>query len=412
MNKATLNRDIVRFSLYLFVFTIPLSSMAANHLSLLALLVSSFFYQINIRKNILISPILWLVTGLFFVKIVGFYTEGFYSPLFYNHLQRTMILLLVPIALFGISDLLSPKEINRVFNIFIYACLLICVHLIVTLFVNFDLFNSIENAEKRMGAIVRYSGSYLSYNVVVGIFLSVYLIKESKSTISLYWLYILFLIAILIFVSSKGPILAAIIPFIIIALGYFKFKTSQIITGFVTLLIMLSLMISSRNSLSKDLLNTFTGKWIYVEDGKGQNSISMRYYKWKCSVELIWDKPVLGYGPNQSQQKLNECYKENHFWGWRKSFNSHNQYLSDWLVFGIAGVLVLVSNLIIPLVISIKEKNWLLLAFILFMIQCLFVENILVRNKGVMLFAFILSILWITTNRYKLYYNERPVTGK
>lgn len=128
------------------------------------------------------------------------------------------------------------------------------------------------------------------------------------------------------------------------------------------------------------------------------NSTNVRIAIIKCSMDLISEIPMLGYG-NNLQTDLNNCYKTkyNSDFYLKGMYNTHNYYI-HLLLYG--GFLLL----IIFLVYLWKIFNEVKYSYIglLFLIQILVInltENFLGRHYGIVFFTYFISIYYYFINK-------------
>jgi O-antigen ligase len=151
----------------------------------------------------------------------------------------------------------------------------------------------------------------------------------------------------------------------------------------------------------KYLLDAF--KFDYQEPyGTSSALLADRLVIWSVSLETARQQPLLGYGVGKSQEALdNMYYKKNYRLGAEASLNPHNQFLSVFLDVGVAGVLLLTAILFVPLVLSARRGDWIGVGFILIATFFFFVESVLVRQKGIVFFAFFYSLMFCVNRESK-----------
>jgi O-antigen ligase len=143
-------------------------------------------------------------------------------------------------------------------------------------------------------------------------------------------------------------------------------------------------------------------RWVY------SLSLNTRFAIWDCSWSLLkqdyhW---LCGAGLG-NQTQLDQCYPT----AWVKygvdpsqgidpaflentTFNPHNEFLQAWLDTGILGVACLVVVIIFSITAAIRQKNYLYLAFLIFFFLCCLSESLLVRQKGIVFYAFFNALLF------------------
>ena len=97
----------------------------------------------------------------------------------------------------------------------------------------------------------------------------------------------------------------------------------------------------------------------------------LRYSYWKAAVELIKEKPIVGYGMNNAQEMFDQICpnyisaNNSYYWQVRKEhfIDTHNQYLQTMLEYGIIGLILLLAIYLSPLWICWGSKRWWLAFF-------------------------------------------------
>ncbi|MGB3617034.1 MAG: O-antigen ligase family protein [Catalinimonas sp.] len=125
-----------------------------------------------------------------------------------------------------------------------------------------------------------------------------------------------------------------------------------------------------------------------------QTSSNLRVLIWQGALTTAADRPWLGAGTGDGNAELFETYAEQAFeWGVAYRFNAHNQYLQTTLALGVVGLLVLALHLGTGLRLAWRRGDRLFAAFVLITALCWLTESMLERQKGVVLYAFLLSLL-------------------
>ncbi|WP_439128209.1 O-antigen ligase family protein [Polaribacter sp.] len=228
---------------------------------------------------------------------------------------------------------------------------------------------------------------YASIYSAVSMFFVFYLtpIKRdwvSKRTIYYFLCFTINLI-FLILLSSRGVIIAFLFSGFFVFI--FKLKKNK---HKIYLILLFSIVIVSffqYNRRMKELINFDTYAKV---DSNFSNSYRFQIYK--CSYKLLKENYITGYGIDNVQLKLNECYKENNLNEMVDKYNSHNQYLDIFLKTGIIGFSLLLVFFISNYTIANKHKNNLALLILIFYSIVFLTENILVRQSGIILFYFLI----------------------
>jgi len=71
----------------------------------------------------------------------------------------------------------------------------------------------------------------------------------------------------------------------------------------------------------------------------------MRMVIWKHTIELIQDRPLLGFGTGSFEAAYSQKIKDNPEWEKNILHDPHNQFLKIWAEMGIFGLMVFLSML-------------------------------------------------------------------
>lgn len=150
-------------------------------------------------------------------------------------------------------------------------------------------------------------------------------------------------------------------------------------------------------------VNEMAGIGTGVKENLVDNSVHER--KMILSVDLAMVKQywATGCGPGRLQHLLDVRYLfyslhygRNIFW-----FDPHNEYLYQWISFGLAGILVFGITLIAHFIKALRARDNLYIYLLLILCITFFTESVLSTQHGVILYAFFTSILFF--NRSKEY---------
>jgi len=152
------------------------------------------------------------------------------------------------------------------------------------------------------------------------------------------------------------------------------------------------------NKLSKGTLWELTDN-VATNNTDSKKLSDSRMARWKVALELIRERPILGYGTSSEKQILEKRYTEK---GMRISanqrFDAHNQYLSYSLQYGFVGLFFIFIFFISNLRRSLFKKHFLLFTFVLILSCACLTENYLTRNMGINFVALFITILYFKPN--------------
>jgi len=109
---------------------------------------------------------------------------------------------------------------------------------------------------------------------------------------------------------------------------------------------------------------------------------------------LIKQSPVIGYGNGAETMLLKEKYFEKGLYiSYLNEFNTHNQYLAVLLKTGIIGLLLFLFILYFGYASAVRNRDLLLLSFMIIVTVVSLSENILDLNKGIFFYGYFFSLL-------------------
>ncbi len=210
----------------------------------------------------------------------------------------------------------------------------------------------------------------------------------------------------LFFMLFMNFLVAAKMPLIILVLGvlwiaYKKVNSLKkllfIYTGIIIGLISISFLVPSLRNRLIEVYNYGFGESI-------NNTLAERSMIFSCSKNIFLQDFFTGIGCRNTQGVLDYCYIWVKFYkGWNFHFNSHNQFLTLGINYGI-GIIALFTTLLVMLYRKINNHP---LGFIYFcsVVLIMFTESILERQMGIYYFLFF-GLLFVTTT-----YNKKATTA-
>ena len=131
-------------------------------------------------------------------------------------------------------------------------------------------------------------------------------------------------------------------------------------------------------------------------DSATSNTLEMRLIKWYCAWEIIKEHPITGVGTGDYNQALIEKYNEIDFKkGMVYKYNTHNQFIEEFLKFGVLGGLFFLLFIGFIFYQAIRSKNELLMLSILTVSAFMMVESIFERQHGVVFFSLFISLAYL-----------------
>ena len=121
------------------------------------------------------------------------------------------------------------------------------------------------------------------------------------------------------------------------------------------------------------------------------------YQKYNSLFEVIKENLIFGVGTGDSRDKLMEKYLEKNMkTEYEFGLNSHNQFLNTAVSIGIIGLVVLILCFLMPFYQGWKQKELLLMGFVVIVSMNLLFESMFERQSGVIFYVFLNTILCST----------------
>lgn len=193
-------------------------------------------------------------------------------------------------------------------------------------------------------------------------------------------------LSVLTIITSEGRIgiFTTLIIICILAYYYTYKKSKYLLIPFIIISIFVTHLIFTTNYRAKDF----------------QNSQNPRLYIWSETIEMIKEKPILGYGISDGRSTLvdklfeNESLNTEFLIPWfidfpnydKYSLHAHNIFLESTIEFGIIGLILISCILFLPIILTKRKQQLLLFLFIL-----IFTLQGLTESYGSHLSIFVLS---------------------
>ena len=124
-----------------------------------------------------------------------------------------------------------------------------------------------------------------------------------------------------------------------------------------------------------------------------------RLDRWKAGWEVFSNNIVFGVGSGDVEEKLLDSYqKHNLIEAYNNKLNAHNQYLQYYIIGGLLLLTSFLFLLVFTIVYSIKRKALLPIYVIILLYGFSLTESVLQRNKGVVYWGLMSSILFSLTS--------------
>ncbi len=247
--------------------------------------------------------------------------------------------------------------------------------------------------------------SYWATYLVLAFIFSVYLVlKKQIKIVPGLILALIFFIVVFITGSKAGIILVLISTISILiyfARVYNRMKWT-LLFGVLAVLILsttLHYFPSVKNRIERSYRYA-TGE-LTIKADKTESTAS-RLQVWESALQLIEEKPFLGYGTGDVKDELKQKYIENEYLGVaEKNMNAHNQFLNSWVALGLFGFVFLLISFLVPFVFPSSDSSFVQRLTIFVLFASLLVESFLETQAGIIPIAFLLSIYSLAQFRGK-----------
>lgn len=388
--------------LLLFVSTFTLNfkiNSAAIFVFLFVLLFSIKLSNVKLNK----VPILIFTAGFLLSVISISYSSNVHEGKLV--IERQMSLLFIPLLWFAAFKM-DRLKFHFVLQVFFISIVLVSLYL---LKISYEKFTGshvsvkewfvIDNLYHAFAKPVGMHATYLSLYVSLGIFIGFYciLLKNHWIIKILVFLSIVVLIVTLTLLSSRIVIAFSLaILFFVYPFYIRKLKHKFLLILAALIIALLSFFLAKESSfISGRFLDKISDEIKLKPFLKADSTYNPVYGgetradRWFCAVELIKEKPMLGYGTGSEKDVLMEKYQKYNLQNAViNNYDAHNQYLAFWIKSGFFGLLFFLTAIGYGFYIAVKSKNFLYLSFLLlFAVTCM-TENVLESNKGIFFYAF------------------------
>jgi O-antigen ligase len=401
--KSLLSRKFFGFELYvlsffLLIFSIPWSNNFNSQAIILFCVITAITPSFQQKKQRLKSNLLWVYFTAFFILTAGslIWDDQPFSSL--KPLEKYVGFLFLPLFITAMPKL-SEQAMKRSLIIFVCSTLIVLLICFVksakeyTESGDYRVFHY-HYLSQQMELNAIYLALYCCFSIVILLYYF-FIVPESKTgrykAIAL--LLCLGLAGSIILLSAKMviAILALVIISILLYIGFLKkrFLKSAILifvicaTGVV--------MINQIHYIKWRIGVTELKKYKGPDDN--QNGLAVRQMIWESTVELIREKPLVGFGIQSASKELVEKYHEKNFeLGIAQEYNAHNTYLQTGLHCGIMGIAVLLLLLGALVREALLQRNFFLFFFLLVVVPQSITESMFEVQKGIIFFVVFSSL--------------------
>jgi O-antigen ligase len=411
MNIKIINK--LPFLGLLLISTFPLFNIKTVSISLIIFtLFSVIFLFSNFKNNWNPDIKSFIITSIpFGLYIIGLiYTNDINYAL--KVLETGLPLVVFPFAYFiilGERYKFKNSEINKLLNLFVFSSSLLILltisYLIITGtwkdFFNNEIFlKAIQNQgiNKIRIAIEKapFFGEHPTYFALFcssSFLISLFRILNDKKRIFIISL-LIGLIGIIVS-GAKIAIISVLITAIVLVI--IKIKKRENIFFITLLLLIITGILIAKVPVLKNRFNEIVITKFEPPAGVKYNSINVRVAIVQCTFNTFKKSPIFGHGTGGPKTEMIDCYKHFNtdiFARHNYYFNSHNQYFSFAISFGILGILIFLYWIGWYVKKAIEYNDILFLVLMINFLLMFLTENLLERQTGNVLFSFLIPLFY------------------
>lgn len=386
----TENLNCVRQALFVAMFSfpiIPIKFINIFFISFMTLTLISFFKE---------KP-KWHFTdfkfyGLFILPFIPYLVE-----FVIYHDDKTMqfefekkVLFFVAPVIFYISSILKEKiELRHAVNCFISSVSILSIVSFLYLLFSGNLLSiaSFQNgAFELRKSFEEFSGQHPIYyglfSTTASLWVLFYFDKYSKNLQWLLGISVFFMILLNLLIAAKMPLLILVIGLLWVAFKKIvnRNKLALVYVLFFGIFFIAIMFIPSLNSRLGEVTDFFVSATV-------NNTVLERFVVFNCSKMVFAQDFYLGIGSRNAQNLLDFCYVYFKFYkGYSIHLNSHNQYLTFGISYGIGIMSLFIA--FICILFNKTKKNPLGIIFWFCSVAIMFTESILERQMGIYYFLF------------------------
>jgi O-antigen ligase len=393
------NKINLLFIAFLIFALIPLSSqrmeVIISIIFVLLLLLHSYSIRKNNRKKIKKT---FILNSLLFFVLMLTLLDGIDVRTF-KKIEQMFSLCIVPLIFY----LISKEELSKLKNafelwkkVFVISTFILAI-VCLSIFLNYSN-PKYPNLDSNFFRNAIQDSSYFSrHPIYISIFLNVasIIVVESffrHKTIGKRILQVFFFIVfmtLLFLLSTKMAIISLLFCLIILLYFNLKKKLFFMVTALVFASFFLYLL-SSPNKLNR--FSKLFEKNILFKNER-YNSIYVHKETILCSLKILKENFAFGVGIENTNKLVDSCLREKYKYNPSVLYNSHNQYLSFGLHSGFLALVLLLIIIANALKKSYQLQNKFLFILVIYFSIIFLTENVLERQTGIILFAFILNLI-------------------
>jgi O-antigen ligase len=232
---------------------------------------------------------------------------------------------------------------------------------------------------------------YLCFSICI-LLLAAQFTNRAQNAVKYLLLYslLIFLLALL----AKAPLIALVVIAVHYAFVQRKnlYRYKAVLAGTVAVVAAAWLFIPFVSQRVNEMLQAGAGRTGSVAD----NSVYARQQIWHVDMDLLRQHWLTGIGPGRIYETfLNQMLYYSLGNGTVLNIHDpHNEYVYEWLSFGVLGIILFATILIVYLTRAIRAKDHLFLYLLIILYTTFFTETVLSTQHGVLFFTVFTAMLF------------------
>ena len=355
-------------------------------------------YQTKFRFRINQPFLFFILTATFIISAISFFYSANVKEAL-NTLQLKLPLLAFPLAFADGSYGIAQKK-KQLLYLFSGSVLLYCLIIIGKAILFYWKSGNINDLFGYQILPLQYVyPSVAALFCVFGVAIHMHSFNGKKNTLYHLIAVLVFLITLFLLSNRLGLVsgILLIVYFIIRMVPGLKLQifASSVLLVLIAGFILLSQPLRNR---FQTLLQFNKASMVPLDEdaslGKSWDGLYLRVAIWNCAADIIKNNLIAGVGVGDVQDELQKSYENRRFYFASRynRYNAHNQFIEQWLMTGLIGLLFLIVAFAVPFYYSIRNGDVLYAVFLLVFILFCCTESMLEISKGVVWYSFFNSI--------------------
>ncbi|WP_295718632.1 O-antigen ligase family protein [Mucilaginibacter sp.] len=395
------------FHIMLLMASLPFDRFY-SHIILISFIIHTLIY---FKKGTLVSVFTVktaVLQSVFLVSLIAT-VYSLYRSQAINELTLRLPALLFPVV-FALNALDFKKYRSNLLLAFGLVCTATIIYLYVDALITIRYYHlpiktilSAAFTNHNFSEPIDMHATFFSLQLVIGlVYLLTLLFKPLALSLKLLYGVCCFILLCGIIQLSSKSILAVLFLIVNLALPYCLFLGKKRLTFMLVGLALSTLafvIVLNGKSFNERYITSLKDDFAVARPGE---STDPRLARWHVVVELIKQRPLMGYGSGSEVSLLHdEFFKAKMYSSFLAGLNSHNQYLSFIMKSGVWGLLVYLLTLGYGFKMAFKKKDLVFISFMLVIAIVSLSENVLDADKGVMFYSFFFAFFLFSDSSEK-----------